>query len=45
MTQSDRDRLVTLKKARKKLITQFEAAEELDLSVRQVQRCSGCWRA
>lgn len=38
MTQAERDRLVTLKKARKKLITQFEAAGELDVSVRQVQR-------
>ena len=38
MTQADRDRLVALKKARKKLITQQEAAEELGLSVRQVKR-------
>ena len=38
MTQADRDRLVALKKAKKNLITQREAAEELDLSVRQVQR-------
>jgi len=38
MTQSERDRLVTLRKAKKKLITQREAAEELDLSVRQVKR-------
>jgi transposase len=38
MTQADRDRLVTLKKAKKKLITQCEAAEELGLSIRQVQR-------
>jgi transposase len=38
MTQGDRDRLVTLKKAKKKLITQREAAEELGLSVRQVKR-------
>ena len=38
MTQTDRDRLVTLKKAKKKLITQRQAAEELDLSVRQVKR-------
>jgi hypothetical protein len=38
MTQADRDRLVTLKKARKKLITQREAAEELGLSTRQVKR-------
>jgi len=41
MTQADRDRLVTLKKAKKNLITQREAAEELDLSIRQVQRILG----
>jgi len=38
MTQADRDRLVALKKAKKNLITQREAAAELDLSIRQVQR-------
>src|SRR5579872_1085101 len=38
MTQTDRDRLVALKKAKKKLITQREAAEELGLSVRHVKR-------
>jgi hypothetical protein len=38
MTQADRDRLVTLKKAKKRLITQGEAAEELGLSVRHVKR-------
>jgi transposase len=38
MTQADRDRLVALKKAKKGLITQREAAEELELSIRQVQR-------
>jgi transposase len=38
MTQADRDRLVALKKAKKKLITQREAAEELGVSVRQVKR-------
>src|SRR5436305_311685 len=38
MTQADRDRLVMLKKAKKKLITQREAAEELGLSVRHVKR-------
>jgi hypothetical protein len=38
MTQADRDRLVTLKKAKKRMITQREAAEELGLSVRQVKR-------
>jgi hypothetical protein len=37
MTQADRDRLVTFKKAKKKLITQRETAEELKLSIRQVQ--------
>jgi len=38
MTQADRDRLVTLRKAKKKLITQREAGEELGVSVRQVKR-------
>ena len=38
MTQRERDRLVALKKAKKKLITQREAAAELELSIRQVQR-------
>ena len=38
MTQADRDRLVTLKKANKKLITQAEAAAELQVSVRHVKR-------
>jgi hypothetical protein len=38
MTQADRDRLVALKKAKKNVITQREAAEELGLSIRQVQR-------
>jgi hypothetical protein len=38
MTQADRDRLVTLRKAQKKLTKQREAAEELGLSVRQVKR-------
>ncbi len=38
MSQADRDRLVALKKANKKLITQREAAAELKLSIRQVQR-------
>ncbi len=38
MTQADRDRLVTLKKAKKRLTTQREAAEELELSVRQIKR-------
>ncbi|MEZ5356723.1 MAG: DDE-type integrase/transposase/recombinase [Bryobacteraceae bacterium] len=38
MTEADRNRLVALKKAKQKLITQREAAEELGLSVRQVKR-------
>jgi hypothetical protein len=38
MTQRDRDRLVVLKKALKKLITQRQAAAELDLTDRQVRR-------
>jgi transposase len=38
MTQRDRDRLVVLKKADKKLITQKQAADELQLSERQVRR-------
>jgi len=38
MTQADRDRLVALRKAKKKLITQREATEELELSLRQVKR-------
>jgi len=38
MTQADRDGLVTLKKAKKRLITQREAAEELGLSIRHVKR-------
>jgi transposase len=38
MTQQERDRLVVLKKAQRKLITQKQAAAELDLSERQVRR-------
>ena len=38
MTQRDRDRLVVLKKAFKGLITQRQAATELDLTDRQVRR-------
>ena len=38
MTQRERDRLVVLKKAQKKLITQQQAAEELKVSERQVRR-------
>jgi len=38
MTQQDRDRLVVLRKAQKKLITQKQAASELQLTERQVRR-------
>lgn len=38
MTQRDRDRLVVLKKAFKGLITQRQAAAELDLTDRQIRR-------
>jgi transposase len=38
MTQAERDRLVALKKVKKRLISQGEAAEELGVSIRQVQR-------
>ena len=38
MTQVDRDRLVTLRKAKKKTISQSEAAEELGVSGRQIRR-------
>src|ERR1700680_776522 len=38
MTQVDRDRLVALRKAKKKLITQKEAAGELGITERQVRR-------
>ena len=38
MTQRDRDRLVVLKKAQKRLITQKQAASELELTERQVRR-------
>ena len=38
MTQADRDRLIALKKAKQKLITQREAAADLGLGVRQVRR-------
>jgi biotin operon repressor len=37
MTQAERDRLVSLKKAKKKLITQKEAAAELGITERQVR--------
>ena len=39
--QRDRDRLVVLKKAQKKLITQRQAAGELQVSKRQVRRLLG----
>jgi transposase len=38
MSQTERDRLVTLRKAKKRLITQAEAAAELGVSVRHVKR-------
>jgi DNA-binding Lrp family transcriptional regulator len=38
MTQAERDRLVALKKAKKKLITQKQAAEEVGVTERQVRR-------
>lgn len=38
MTQRDRDRLVVLKKAQKKLVTQKQAAAELQVTERQVRR-------
>jgi transposase len=38
MTQRDRDRLVVLRKAQKKLIRQQQAAKELEISGRQVRR-------
>jgi transposase len=42
MTQAERDRLIVLKKAKKKLIKQCEAATELGVSVRHVRRL--LWR-
>ena len=38
MTQAERDRLVALKKAKKKLITQKQAAVEIGVTERQVRR-------
>jgi transposase len=38
MSQAERDRLVTLRKVKKRVITQAEAAAELGVSVRQVKR-------
>ena len=45
MTQADRERLVTLKKAKENLITQREAAAELEVSIRQVQRLLSALKA
>jgi hypothetical protein len=41
MTQAERDRLVALKKAKKKLITQKQAGEEIGVTERQVRRLLG----
>jgi hypothetical protein len=38
MTQAERDRLVALKKHKKKLITERQAAEEIGITERQVRR-------
>jgi hypothetical protein len=38
MNQKERDRLVALKKAKKGLITQKQAAEEIGVTERQVRR-------
>jgi hypothetical protein len=38
MTQANRDRLVTLRRTKKRLITQKQAAEELGPSILQVKR-------
>jgi biotin operon repressor len=38
MTQAERDRLVCLKKAKKRLITQKQAGEEIGVTERQVRR-------
>jgi biotin operon repressor len=38
---TDRDRLVVLRKAQKKLIRQHQAAKELEISARQVRRPLG----
>ena len=38
MTQGDRDRLVVLKRAQKKQITQRQAAIDLDVSERHIRR-------
>lgn len=44
MTQAERDRLVALKKAKKKLITQKQAAEELGITERHVRRLLRAWK-
>src|SRR5215475_2019873 len=44
MTQAERDRLVALKKAKKKLITQKQAAEELGITERHVRRLLREWK-
>lgn len=44
MTQRDRDRLVALEKAKKGLITQREAAEEIGQSERHVRRLLKHWK-
>ena len=38
MTQAERDRLVALKRAKKKLITQKQAADEMGITERHVRR-------
>ena len=38
MNQAERDRLVTLRKVKRRVITQAEAAAELGVSVRHVKR-------
>jgi transposase len=45
MTQTDRDRLVTLRKAKERRITQRQASEELNVSERQVRRLLAKMRA
>jgi transposase len=44
MTQKDRDRLVVLKKAQKELITQCQAATELDVTERHIRRLLGAMK-
>ena len=43
MTQAERDRLVALKKAKKKLITQKQAAEEIGITERWNSELSPCF--